>query len=103
MNQKILLIVSIVVGIMVAAIDALPSWDDTGITVLALLLGGGILGYFVHKRPWLFALTFGIWIPLWGMITRHDVTMLIVLIFPFIGVFSGWLVRKLLQKIMRAS
>jgi hypothetical protein len=103
MNQKVLLVVSIVVGLLVAVMDSLPKWDDTGITVLALIAGGGIIGYFVLKHPWLFALTFGIWIPLWGIITRHDLMMLIVLFFPFAGVFAGWAVRKLTHNLLHSS
>jgi len=103
MNQKVLLVISIIVGLLVAVMDSLPKWDDTGITVLALIAGGGIIGYFVQKRPWLFALTFGIWIPLWGIITRHDLMMLIILVIPFAGVFTGWVARKLSQDILHST
>ncbi len=75
MKQKILLVASLVLGLLIAYIDSRPTWDDTGITVFALLAGGGIIGLLVQKRPWLFALAFGLWIPLWGVVVRHDLLM----------------------------
>ncbi len=83
--------------------DSRPGWDDTGITVLALLAGGGIIGLLLQKRPWLFALAFGIWLPLWEGLASHDFKMLIVLIFPFIGVFAGWAIRLVSRKVLHNS
>ena len=88
MKQKILLISSLVLGLLIAYIDSRPTWDDTGITVLALLVGGGIIGLLVRKHPWLFAFAFGLWIPLYGIIFRHDFSMSVVLFFPFVGVYA---------------
>jgi hypothetical protein len=103
MKQKILLIGSLVVGLLIAYIDSRPTWDDTGITVLALLAGGGIIGLLVQKHPWLFALAFGLWIPLAGIIFKHDLSMLIVLVFPFVGVYAGWALRRLSRKVMHSA
>ena len=103
MKQKILLISSLVLGLLIAYIDSRPTWDDTGITVLALLVGSGIIGLLVRKHPWLFALAFGLWIPLYGVIFRHDFSMLIVLLFPFAGVYAGWALRLLSRKILHSA
>ena len=103
MKQKILLISSLVIGLFIAYIDSRPTWDDTGITILALLVGSGIIGLLVQKRPWLFALAFGVWIPLYGVIFRHDFSMLIVLLFPFVGVYVGWVLRLLSRKVLHSA
>jgi hypothetical protein len=100
MKQKILLFSSVVMGLLIAYIDSRPTWDDTGMTVFALLAGGAIIGLLLQKRPWLFALAFGLWVPLWGVIARHDPRMLIVLIFPFAGVFAGWAIRQVSGKVL---
>lgn len=99
--RKILLVVALAVGILIAYVDSLPHWDDTGITVLALLVSSGLLGMLSPRRPWLWALAVGVWIPLVGLVVRHDPTMLIVLGFPFIGAYAGMAVRLLLGKILR--
>lgn len=99
--RKILLVVALAVGILIAYVDSLPHWDDTGIAVLALLVSSGLLGMLSPRRPWLWALAVGVWIPLVGLVVRHDPTMLIVLGFPFIGAYAGMAVRLLLGKILR--
>ncbi len=103
MKQKILLFGSMVLGVLIAYVDSRPTWDDTGITVLALLAGGGIIGLLLQKRPWLYALAFGIWIPLFSLLFKHDPLMLIVLIFPFIGVYAGWVLHWASRKLIHSS
>jgi hypothetical protein len=103
MKQKILLVASLVLGLLIAYIDSRPTWDDTGITVFALLAGGGIIGLLIQKRPWLYALAFGLWIPLWGVVVRHDLLMSIILIFPFVGVYLGWALRLFSRKILHSA
>ncbi len=102
MKQKVLLLCSLVYGLLIVYIDSRPSWDDTGITVLALAGGGMVAGLLLEKYPWLFALAIGIWIPIMGILSRHDFMMLIVLIFPFVGVYTGWAIRKLSGKILHS-
>jgi hypothetical protein len=101
MKQKLLLVAAAIFGLLVAYVDSRPTWDDTGITVFALLIGSAIIGLLVEKRPWLVALAVGLWLPLWYILTTHNLSMLIVLAFPFIGVYVGWALhlgfRKLRQ------
>jgi hypothetical protein len=103
MKQKVLLVISLVFGLFVAYIDSRPTWNDTGITVFALLIGSGIIGLLLENKPWLFALAIGLWLPLWYIITTSDLSMIIVLAFPFIGVYMGWLMRLGLHKLRHAS
>lgn len=99
MKQKLLLVLAMVFGLLVTYVDSRPSWDDTGITVFALLIGSGFIGFLVEKRPWLFALAIGLWLPLWYVITTHDLTMIILLVIPFLGVYIGWALHRGLQKL----
>jgi len=103
MKQKLLLVAAVVFGLLVTYVDSRPTWDDTGITVFALLIGSGIVGLLAQKRPWIFALAIGVWLPLWYILTRHDLSMLIVLAFPFIGIYAGWLLRLGLRKIRQTG
>jgi hypothetical protein len=96
--QKLLLLFSLVSGLLIDYIDSHPTWDDTGITVFALLVAGGIIGLVVQRRPWLYALALGLWIPLWGILHAHSFMLLLGLIFPFIGVYAGWVLRLVLRK-----
>ena len=57
--RKFLWVAALAVGILIAYVDSLPHWDDTGITVLALLVSSGLLGMLSPRRPWLWALAVG--------------------------------------------
>ena len=95
---KILLAVAVAAGLSIAFIDSRPTWDDTAITVGALLVAGGILGLLIKQRPWLYALALGLWLPLWEGIASRNFTILVVLAFPFVGVYAGWILGQMVRK-----
>ncbi len=82
-----------VVGILLAYVDSLPRWDDAGIIAGSLLLVSFLLTALGYRRPWLMALAIGVWIPLRGIIVSHEMSLLLILIFPFLGAYAGFLVR----------
>jgi hypothetical protein len=100
--QKALLAAAVAVGLLITYIDSLPTWDDAEGTAFALLLGAGVIGLFVRRRPWLFALAIGLWIPLRGIILTHDFRFLIVLLFPLVGVCAGRALGKLASKLLQS-
>ena len=95
MMQKILLVVALVFGLFIAYVDSRPTWDDTGITALAVLTSCGLLGMLGLKRPWQWALLIGVWIPLIGIASTHNYGSLLALIFAFAGAYAGTFVRKI--------
>lgn len=98
MKQALLFGIALCLGVAIAYVDSSPGWDDTGITVFALLAASGMLGFLSPRRPWLWALIVGIWIPLVGIITRQDYTMLVVLLVPLVGAYAGMGLRLLIRK-----
>ncbi len=84
-------------GMIIAWIDSQPNWDDTGITAGMLFIVAGIAGYFHPKRFWFWAVLCGIWIPLVAILRRGDVLMLLVLLIPMGGSFSGTLIRRIIK------
>ncbi len=101
--QKILFVAAIAAGLLIAFVDSRPTWDDTAITVAALLVCGGIIGLLVKRRPWLYALALGLWLPLWEGIASRNFTVLITLIFPFVGMYAGWALGKVLRSARRPA
>jgi hypothetical protein len=101
--QNILLAVAVLAGLFSAYVDSRPTWDDTGILAGGLLITSGLLTLLGHRKPWLIALAVGIWIPLHDIYLSHDFRMLLVLLFPLVGAYGGWLVRLGIRKTLHPA
>jgi hypothetical protein len=88
-------------GMAIAWIDALPNWDDTGITAGMLFLSSALAGFITAEKLWLWALLTGIWIPVAAITRNGDALMLLVLIISFGGSYSGGLIRKMVSSAKR--
>ncbi len=98
--HRLLLATSIAIGLSIAFVDSRPHWDDSGITAAALLLSAGLLGAVGPRRPWVWALAVGVWIPLQAIRSApgwHSATMFIVLLIPLLGSYLGMAARRVLQ------
>lgn len=96
-RTRVLFILAVAVGLGIAFVDSRPTWDDTGVTVLALLVSAGLFGLAQPGRPWLWALAIGIWIPLGAVLRSHSIgsiMMLVVLVFPLAGAYAGMALRR---------
>jgi hypothetical protein len=87
---------AVAMGIAIAYIDSRPSWDDAGITALAIFVTCAVCGALWPTRPWLCALAVGAWIPLFGIATAGNFGSLLVLVFAFPGAYAGRACRKAL-------
>jgi hypothetical protein len=101
--QAILLGTGAAAGILLAYVDSLPTWDDTGVLIGALVVASGLLTLLGCRRPWLVALVVGIWIPLHDIYTGHDIRMLVVLLFALFGGYAGWVVRLGISKTLHMT
>ena len=90
----ILLIPAIMAGIAIAWIDSRPHWDNTGISVLIVLVAAAICGFFTSEKPWLTALAVGIWIPAFGILTTHNFGSLLALVPGFAGAYLGYILKR---------
>ena len=52
MRWKLLMPLALVVGLLIALVDASPERDDTGISGLAVVSSCGFLGVVHPARPW---------------------------------------------------
>ena len=60
-------LVALMLGALIALVDASPGWDDTGVSAAMSLAASGLLGAIHPARAWLWALAVGAWIPLSGI------------------------------------
>ena len=92
--QKILLAVSVSLGLLIGYLDSRPTWDDTGISAGLVFLSSGILGVLGPERPWLWALCVSIWIPVFGIVHGLNFGSLIAVAIALVGGYGGKLVRR---------
>ena len=90
----LILIIAIAEGMLIGWIDSRPNWDDTGITVGMILIGTFILGVVHPKHSWVWALSVGIWIPIWNIVLHNNYGSIIAIAFAMAGAYSGALIRK---------
>ncbi|MEI7523734.1 MAG: hypothetical protein WCJ95_05370 [Mariniphaga sp.] len=90
----ILLFATAFSGIALAWIDSRPNWDDTGISVLMILVVSTLFGYFSPQKPWITALAVSGWIPVYGIVTTQNFGSLLAIIPGFAGAFLGLLLKK---------
>ena len=88
------LVLSLVAGAVIAWMDSRPGWDDTGITAGTIVLVSALFGYLWPSRPWIWALTVSLWIPLHAIILSGDFKMLLITLFGFAGSYLGAAVKN---------
>jgi hypothetical protein len=93
-KEILVLVAALVIGLAIAYVDSRPTWDDSGISAFALPAAGVLIGLMIRRRPWLYALALGIWLPLWGALAKGNLGLLLILPIPFAGVYLGWWLRR---------
>jgi hypothetical protein len=89
---------AVVAGLAIAYVDSRPHWDDTGITVFAMLGAALLIAAYNPRRPWLWALGVGVWIPLHAIARSGNLAaaaMFVVVLFPLAGAYLGAAARRL--------
>jgi len=93
--RLVLLIVAAILGLGIGVVDSSPHWDDTGITVAALMVVTGSLGLVYPRGAWLWALAVGIWIPVLNIAQTHNASSVLALVFAFAGAYAGAVGRRI--------
>jgi len=94
--QKVLLVIALAVGGLIAYVDSRPNWDDTGVTAAAIFVVCGTLGAAGPNRPWLWALAVGLWIPVLGIAMTRNYGTLLALPIAFGGAYVGMAIRRMI-------
>jgi hypothetical protein len=102
MRNAVLLGAALLSGLSTAYVDSRSGWDDAGVTAFSMLIFSGILGYLGPRRPWLWALGVGLWVPHHALIANPSpgsAAMFAVLVFTFAGAYGGAALRHLLLRL----
>lgn len=92
------LILAIATGLAIAWVDSRPTWDDTGITVLMILLSAMAFGFLASEKPWLFGLAVSIWIPLLENMSVNNYGALFAFVPGLAGAYIGYYIKYLISK-----
>jgi hypothetical protein len=98
MRQAVLLLLATALGILIAYVDSRPNWDDTGVTAGVVFLCCACLAAIYPKRPWLWALAVGMWIPIGAIIFKQNYGAWLALAVAFAGAYAGFGIRNLYDK-----
>lgn len=91
--ERLSLPIAVVLGLLIAYVDSRPTWDDTAVTLAALLASSGAIGFLAPRRPWLVGLAVGVWVPLVEIPGGHGYAPLIALGVALVGAYGGAAIR----------
>lgn len=94
----LLAIVAAGLGVAIALVDARPTWDDTGITAGVLLVTAFIVSALAGRRPWLWALLVGTWVPALTLVNGGDPAAVLALAFAAAGAYAGYAASRLWRR-----
>ncbi len=92
-----LIAAAVVAGLLIAFIDSRPTWDDTAITAGALFTVSAAIAAVAGRRPWLWGLFVGMWIPIFEIRPGLPLAPLVALAFSIVGALLGWVVGRFLR------
>jgi hypothetical protein len=81
-------------GLVIAAIDSRPTWDDTGVTVGLLVVAAAAVAFVDRRRPWLWAVLVGAPLAMIEVPTTGSLAPLAGLAFAAVGAAVGWLLTR---------
>lgn len=92
MNRKTLVVVAIAaaVGAVIGFVDSRPTWDDTGVTVGALLLAALVLALIRPRAAWMIALAVGLPVVLFNTVARGGFGSVAAIGFSAVGAGIGY-------------
>jgi hypothetical protein len=103
MRSWLLAIIAAGLGLAIALVDARPTWDDTGITAGILLVTAFILSALAGRRPWLWALLVGAWVPAIAIGNGGDPAAFLALAFALAGAHAGLAASRLSRRTAAAA
>jgi hypothetical protein len=72
---------ALVLGVAIGCVDSRPTWDDTGITVAALVIASGFLAFLRPRAWWAIALGVGLPVPVMNVLFRGGLGAAVALLF----------------------
>ncbi len=87
-------VVAVGLGLAIAYVDSRPGSDSTGITAGLLAVTAAVAAFVSRRRPWLWTLATGIWVPVFEIRDASMLAPLAALVFAGIGATLGWFAAR---------
>ena len=100
-RQPIASVLAIGAGLAIAVLDSRPGWDDTGITAALLVLAAFASAAISGRRPWLWALLVGGWVPLVETLGSGQASALLALLFAAGGALAGYSLARVIPSALQ--
>ena len=85
-------------GLAIAVLDSRPGWDDTGITAVLLVAAAFASTVLAGRRPWLWAVLVGGWIPMLEIPSSGQPGSAVALLFSAAGALAGYALARLARE-----
>jgi hypothetical protein len=85
------------IGLAIGYFDSQPTWDDTGITVSLILLTSAMVAGLSGRRPWLWALLIGVWVPIFEIRGSAGAASLLALLLAVAGAAVGYVLVRVAE------
>ncbi len=89
-RDALLAVAALAIGLSIGYVDSRPTWDDTGITVGLILLASAVTAGLSGRRPWLWAVLIGVWVPAFELSGSAGAASLVALLVAAIGSAIGY-------------
>ncbi len=99
MKFRILLSLALGTGLLIGWVDTRPTWDDTGITVGAIVGSAALLGIAMPEHAWVWALAASSGTAILNVVLLGNLGGLIALPVAFAGSYGGAFLLTALQTI----
>jgi hypothetical protein len=96
-RDALLAVAAAFIGLAIAYVDSRPAWDDTGITVSLILLTAAMVAGLSGRRPWLWAVLIGAWLPIFEFSGRSGPASLLALLVAAVGSAAGYALARVAE------
>jgi hypothetical protein len=90
-------------GVVIEALSSRPGFDDTGIAAGLLVVVAFAVALVSGRRPWLWGVLVGAWVPLVELVQNRNVGSLLAIVFALAGAVLGVAARRVIDSSRNAS
>jgi hypothetical protein len=96
-RDALLAVAAVLIGLAIGYVDSRPTWDDTGITMSLILLSSAMVAGLSGRRPWLWTVLIGAWVPAFEFTGGAGPASLVALLAAAAGSAAGYALARVAE------